>query len=100
MSQLQSSDQLLTATQLVPIPLQIKIGKCNSKADMNNLSYQQEVDFTLDTFRIVLQLPQETAANPFMPPTEFLTIKKFLKIVGYEAEVFSATKIFTKNLTQ
>ncbi|GKC78450.1 hypothetical protein Tco_1129224 [Tanacetum coccineum] len=80
MSQSHSSDQLLTATQLVPVPLQIKIGKCNSKADMNNLS-----------------LVLETAANPFMPPTEFLTIKKFLKIVGYEAEMMGLdqAKIYT-----
>ncbi|GJS79805.1 hypothetical protein Tco_0729686 [Tanacetum coccineum] len=41
-----------------------------------------------------------TAANPFMPPAEYITIEKFLKLIGYEAEAPSATKFYIKHPTQ
>ncbi|GJX21451.1 hypothetical protein Tco_0224128 [Tanacetum coccineum] len=47
---------------------------------------QQEVDFTLDAFRKMLQLPLASAQNPFIRPAEYMTIKKFLKILGYKGE--------------
>ncbi|GJZ72477.1 hypothetical protein Tco_0636328 [Tanacetum coccineum] len=52
----------------------------DEKVVMRFKIYQQEVDLTLDTFRIVLQLPQETTQKPFMQPAAFLTIEQFLKI--------------------
>ncbi|GKB26150.1 hypothetical protein Tco_0865551 [Tanacetum coccineum] len=61
---------------------------------------QQEVDLTLDTFRTILQLPQVTTEKPFAQPAEFITIEKFLKIVGYEGGVTYATKFLIKHLTQ
>ncbi|GKC28773.1 hypothetical protein Tco_1036067 [Tanacetum coccineum] len=61
---------------------------------------QQEVHFTLDMFHKVPNFPEATAANPFMRPADFTTIKKFLKIIRYEAECISATRFFIKHLTQ
>ncbi|GJX50843.1 hypothetical protein Tco_0277688 [Tanacetum coccineum] len=107
MSDTQSSSQLFTVDQLVPLEFHITVGKCNSKSDLNKLPcsksckiivklgddskdilrfkiYQEEVDFYLDTFYTVLQLQQVNAQKPFVQPPEFLTIAKFLDIVGYE----------------
>nr|GEW70222.1 hypothetical protein [Tanacetum cinerariifolium] len=153
MFQSQSFVPLLTPSQLVPKAYQVKVGKCNSKADLNKhpcsksckiveeilkshpllgdlnlivdapIIYmrqfwytvrkvekeketsrfqidQQEVHFTLDMFRKLPNFSKETAANPFMRPADFTTIKKFLKINSYEAEYLSATRFFIKHLTR
>ncbi|GJY76688.1 hypothetical protein Tco_0481804 [Tanacetum coccineum] len=61
---------------------------------------QREVHFTLDMFRKLLNFPEATIANPFMLPSDFTTIKKFMKMIGYEAECLSATNFFIKHLTR
>nr|GEW56049.1 hypothetical protein [Tanacetum cinerariifolium] len=113
MSQAQSSSQLITANSCKIIGEILKI--CNLKDELTlyalspTIYLQQfwyivykvqdekevirfktdhpEVDFTLDTFRTVLLLPNQTLEKPFDQSPYFLTISQFLKSIGYVGEL-------------
>ncbi|GKC97816.1 hypothetical protein Tco_1168091 [Tanacetum coccineum] len=61
---------------------------------------QKQVDLSLNPFCTILQLPQATTQKPFVRPTDFMTIEKFLKIVENEGGVPIAIKFAIKSLTQ
>ncbi|GKC16472.1 hypothetical protein Tco_1013254 [Tanacetum coccineum] len=61
---------------------------------------QQKVDFSLETFRTALRLPNQTSAKPFDQPFEFLTIALFLKSLSYVGQLDYITQFLVKNLPQ
>ncbi|GJU00417.1 hypothetical protein Tco_1110755 [Tanacetum coccineum] len=61
---------------------------------------QKQVDLFLNPFCTILQLPQAPTQKPFIRPTDFMTIEKFLKIVENEGGVPIAIKFAIKSLTQ
>ncbi|GKD31778.1 hypothetical protein Tco_1242556 [Tanacetum coccineum] len=73
-----------------------------SKTIMRFKIDQHEVDFSLDTFRTVLQLPQATdnENESFVDVPEFSGIAAFLKDIGYIASVRILADFNAKNLTQ
>ncbi|GJT78587.1 hypothetical protein Tco_1045312 [Tanacetum coccineum] len=73
-----------------------------SKTIMRFKIDQHEVDFCLDTFRTVLQLPQATdnENESFVDVPEFSGIAAFLKDIGYIASLRILADFNVKNLTQ
>ncbi|GJU20878.1 putative reverse transcriptase domain-containing protein [Tanacetum coccineum] len=124
MSDIQSSSQLLTAAQLVLLALQVVVGKCNSKADLNKLpcsspckivgktlkhhplsgaltlSASVPIIYMQQFWRSVHLGDSKDILRFKIDQQEFLTIAKFLDIIGYEVPVPSAARLYIKHLTQ
>nr|GEU44010.1 phospholipase-like protein [Tanacetum cinerariifolium] len=127
MSQTQSSSPLLTATQLVPVNRQDPIGKANMRLNLDKLPCpaeykiigeilkrheafklkldQTKVELSVNDLRIVLDLPQATDSNQerLVQLPEFLSIIKFLDIIGHEdtllTEEIKQTDAYKKTLS-
>ncbi|GJZ86177.1 hypothetical protein Tco_0657787, partial [Tanacetum coccineum] len=72
----------------------------NEKDVMRFKIDQQEVDFTLANFCTTLRLPIPTSEKLFDQPSEFLTIAKFIKKIGYVGELENLTQFEVKKLPQ
>ncbi|GKA00306.1 hypothetical protein Tco_0672856, partial [Tanacetum coccineum] len=103
----QSAQPLHTANQLVPVNRQYDMAKANMKlADFKNAFKftidQEEVAFSVNDLRTVLNLPQATDNNhaEFVEPLEFSTIIKFLNIFGHEFPIRLLGQFYTKHLPQ
>ncbi|GJW24699.1 phospholipase-like protein [Tanacetum coccineum] len=125
MSQTQSSSPLLIAAQLVPVDPQYPIGKANLRLNLDKLpcpakykiigeilkchvlkdaltlTASAPIEFSINDLCIVLNLPQATDSNQegFVQPPEFLSIVKFLDIIGHEGKLEAIGKFYIKNLT-
>ncbi|GKB84088.1 hypothetical protein Tco_0956360 [Tanacetum coccineum] len=96
----------LTTSATVPIVYMQQLWQTVKLTDSNTIIRfkidQHEVDFSLDTFRTVLQLPQATdnQNESFVDVPDFSGIVAFLKDIGYDASMRILADFKDKNLTQ
>ncbi|GJU38479.1 hypothetical protein Tco_1191436 [Tanacetum coccineum] len=72
----------------------------NAKDTISFMLDRKEITYTVDMFRLTLQLPVETPNNQFITPTTIDYIQPFMKIVGYQGEVDKVSAFFMKCLAQ
>ncbi|GJW16159.1 hypothetical protein Tco_0020292 [Tanacetum coccineum] len=96
----------LTASTLVPMiymqHMWHTLQLANSKYTFKFTIDQEEVTFSVNDLRTVLNLPQEIDNDhvEFVEPPEFSTIFKILNIVGHEVSIRLLKKFYTKHLPQ
>nr|GEZ24502.1 monodehydroascorbate reductase [Tanacetum cinerariifolium] len=96
----------LTTSATVPIVYMQQLWQTVKLTDSNTIIRfkidQHEVDFSLDTFRTVLQLPQATdnQNESFVDVPGFSGIVAFLKDIGYDGSIRIIADFKVKNLTQ
>ncbi|GJR61138.1 hypothetical protein Tco_1503300 [Tanacetum coccineum] len=92
----QSSQQLLTANELVPEEYQYEVSKANKKVDLLTLPCPPEIN----DLRTMLHLPLASANRnaEFVEVPEFPIIVVFLNIIGHAVRIQLQGQFKTKDL--